>query len=62
MRYRYRETTYDIAIRQTLAGAGAGIPSIHVTVDGVVQPDGSVPLVDDRAAHQVQVEVQAAQP
>ena len=31
-----------------------------VTVDGVVQADGSVHLVDDRAAHQVVVEVQAA--
>ena len=32
----------------------------RVTVDGVVQPDGSVQLVDDRVAHQVLVEVQAA--
>ena len=53
MRYRYRETTYDIAIRQTLADADAGIRPTRVTVDGVVQADGSVHLVDDRAAHQV---------
>ena len=53
MRYRYRETTYDIAVRQTLAGAGASIHATSVTVDGVVQADGSVHLVDDRAAHQV---------
>ena len=29
MRYRYRETTYEIAIRQTLAGAGAGDHADH---------------------------------
>ncbi len=62
MRYRYRETVYDIAIRQTLADAGAEIRPISVTVDGRVQPEGSVPLVDDRAAHQVHVDVHAAGP
>ena len=60
MRYRYRETTYDIAIRQTLAGTGARILATSVMVDGVVQADGSVHLVDDRAVHQVLVEVHAA--
>ena len=60
MRYRYRETTYDIAIRQTLATAGARIQAPAVTVDGVAQPDGSVHLADDRAAHQVLVEIHAA--
>ncbi len=59
MRYRYRETMYEIAIRQTLAGAGVTIPAACVTVDGVPQSDGSVQLVDDRAAHQVLVEVHA---
>ncbi len=60
MRYRYRETMYDIAIRQTLAGAGARIRATSVTVDGVVQTDGSVHLVDDRAVHEIVVEVHAA--
>jgi cyclic beta-1,2-glucan synthetase len=55
MRYRYRETRYDIAVRQTRAGAG--LPPVKVTVDGVVQADGAVPLVDDRAVHQVLVEM-----
>ena len=58
--YRYGETLYDITVRQTPAGAGARIQATHVTVDGVAQPDGSVQLVDDRGAHQVFVEVQAA--
>jgi cellobiose phosphorylase len=59
LRYRYRETVYDIALRQTLAAAGARIHATMVTVDGVAQPDGAVHLVDDRAAHQVLVEVNA---
>ena len=60
MRYRYGETMYDIAIRQTLAGAGERIAATSVTVDGVAQTDGSVHLVDDRSRHQVLVEVHAA--
>jgi cellobiose phosphorylase len=60
MRYRYGETTYDIAVRQTLAQSGASIQPVRVTVDGVAQPGAAAQLVDDRAAHQVLVEVQAA--
>jgi len=60
MRYRYGETPYDIAVRQTLADAGATIHATTVTVDGVAQTDGLLHLVDDRAAHQVLVEVHAA--
>jgi cellobiose phosphorylase len=55
MRYRYHATEYDIAVRQT--GAGAGTSQTSVTVDGVAQPDASVPLVDDRATHRVVVDV-----
>jgi len=58
MRYRYRETPYEIAVRQTLAAAGAAVRATTVTVDGVVQTDGRVHLVDDHAAHQVVVELQ----
>ncbi len=60
MRYRYRETTYDIAVRQTLAGAGAAVDATDVTVDGVVQIDGLVHLVDDHAEHRVVIEVRVA--
>jgi cellobiose phosphorylase len=60
MRYRYGETMYDIAVRQTLVGARAEIPTAGVTVDGVAQPDGLVHMVDDRAVHQVSVDVRAA--
>jgi cellobiose phosphorylase len=61
MRYRYRETIYEIAFRQTLAGTGERILATIVTADGAVQADGLVHLVDDGAGHQVLVEVHAAE-
>ena len=60
LRYRYGATTYDVAVRQTLAEAGAGLRAAVVTLDGVMQSGDSMPLVDDRGAHQVSVEVQAS--
>jgi cellobiose phosphorylase len=54
IRYRYHGTDYDIAVRQS---GGAAASQITVTVDGVAQPDASVPLVDDRATHRVVVDV-----
>ena len=61
LRYRYRETLYNIAIRQILVEAGARIAAPTVTVDGVEQPDRSVPLVYDRDVHEVVVDVYAPQ-
>jgi cellobiose phosphorylase len=49
--YRYRETTYEIDVRQLSTGKG----ETSVTVDGVPQPDGAIPLVDDRRNHSVEV-------
>jgi cellobiose phosphorylase len=60
MRYRYRETPYVIVVRQRLAVAGDEARPTTVTVDGVAQADDTVPLIDDRAVHQVVVEVKAA--
>jgi cellobiose phosphorylase len=57
MRYRFGATVYDIAVRQVLASAGEGIAATSVTVNGVAQADGSVPLVDDNAEHRVMVTV-----
>ncbi|MBC8021886.1 MAG: cyclic beta 1-2 glucan synthetase, partial [Burkholderiales bacterium] len=54
MRYRYLDTFYDIEVRQAAVGTTSSAP--RVTVDGIAQADGSVRLVDDRAAHQVLVE------
>jgi cellobiose phosphorylase len=60
IRYRYGATVYGIDIQQGLTGAGEGIGATRVTVDGVVQPDNSVQLVDDQADHRVVVAVRAA--
>jgi cyclic beta-1,2-glucan synthetase len=56
MNYRYRETVYRIAVSQTRDGTG----EITMTVDGVEQYDGAIPLVDDRREHSVEVRVHAA--
>jgi len=53
--YRYRETFYHITIHQTDDGSMAS-----VTFDGVEQPDGSIPLVDDRREHSAEVRIHIA--
>ena len=53
MRYRYRRSTYLITVRQI---TGAKAP-VKVTVDGIPQRDGAIPLVDDGAEHRVDVEL-----
>jgi hypothetical protein len=55
MHYRYRETVYHIAVLQTSAGSG----EMRVTVDGLTQPDKSIPLVDDQREHRVEVRMDA---
>jgi cyclic beta-1,2-glucan synthetase len=50
MRYSHGEATYEIVVHQRVGEAAP-----RVTLDGVVQPDGSVPLVDDGATHRVEV-------
>ena len=57
MHYRYRNTVYHIAVSQTHDAEGGQIGEIRVTVDGVLQADQSIPLVDDRQAHAVEVKV-----
>ncbi|HWX03910.1 GH36-type glycosyl hydrolase domain-containing protein, partial [Collimonas sp.] len=49
--YRYRDTTYQIALHQGVADGGAG----HLKVDDVIQADGAITLVDDRREHAVEV-------
>ena len=55
LHYRYRETVYHITVLQTPAAAG----KTGVTVDGVEQQDGAVPLVDDQQEHIIEVRVAA---
>jgi cyclic beta-1,2-glucan synthetase len=52
IRYRFRETNYRITIRQQQDGEGG---AATVTVDGVVQPEMAVALVDDGHDHVVDV-------
>ena len=56
MHYRYRETVYHIAIQSMAAVAGQA----GVMVDGVEQRDQSIPLVDDRREHSVEVRINTA--
>jgi cellobiose phosphorylase len=55
--YRYRETVYHITVLQT-DGVKSGS---KVTVDGVKQPDKSIPLIDDRREHNVEVRLPGKQ-
>ena len=54
--YRYRETVYHIAVLRTHAGDGA----TGVIVDGAPQQDNTIPLLDDRQEHSVEVRIPAA--
>ncbi len=60
IRYRCGATFYDIAVRRPTAGDDHA--AMRVTVDGIAQEDGSVPLVDDGADHRVVVEIPAVTP
>lgn len=53
LHYRYRETFYHI----TVARAGPGSNVVGITVDGMVQSDGAVQLVDDRKEHFVEIKI-----
>ncbi|MBI3545314.1 MAG: cyclic beta 1-2 glucan synthetase, partial [Gammaproteobacteria bacterium] len=48
--YRYRETIYHITVVRASAEAAT-----RVTVDGLVQSEPTIPLVDDRHEHMVEV-------
>ena len=51
LHYRYRETFFHVQIVQEKPGGAVK----SVTVDGVQQPDNTIPLQDDRHEHQVEV-------
>jgi hypothetical protein len=54
--YRYRETLYHITVQQTPAGSN----ETSVTIDGALQHDKAIPLVDDRQEHSVEVRIAVA--
>jgi cellobiose phosphorylase len=49
--YRFRETAYEIAVRQQIGGDARTI----VTVDGMERQGEAIPLVDDRRNHSVEI-------
>ena len=53
MHYRYRETVHHIAVQRRPAEDGG----TRVTFDGVHQPDNTIPLLDDRQEHFVEVSI-----
>jgi cellobiose phosphorylase len=57
LRYRYRETYYQIVVRRTEMEGNEETDAIGVTVDDVAQEGNFVPLVDDRLEHRVEVRV-----
>jgi cellobiose phosphorylase len=54
LEYRYRNTIYHITILQT-PGEEQQAAKTTVSVDGVAQADGAIPLVDDGSQHSVEV-------
>jgi cellobiose phosphorylase len=59
LRYRYRETHYRINVVQARAVDGEPIRATQVRVDGVLQSDDAITLVDDRQEHIVEVSRQS---
>jgi cyclic beta-1,2-glucan synthetase len=53
--YRYRDTTYEITVRQ-----GGAADGVRVVVDGVEQHEPSIRLIDDRQPHTAEVEIGGA--
>lgn len=57
LHYRYRETVYHIVVSQTDTGDVGQSGSMRVTVDGIEQSDKTIPLIDDRRDHTVEVNI-----
>jgi hypothetical protein len=53
--YRYRETVYEIDVRQQSRGESSTI----MPVDGIKQQDEAFPLVDDRRNRSVRIALRA---
>jgi cyclic beta-1,2-glucan synthetase len=51
--YRYRETIYHITVLQIRDGNG----ETSVIVDGALQPEKVIPLVDDHQDHSVEIRI-----
>ena len=60
LRYRYRQTYYDIAVRRTEARDDGELGAATITIDGVAQEGNVIPLNDDRQPHRVDVRILSA--
>jgi cellobiose phosphorylase len=52
--YRYRQTTYHIAVVRAAGGPGGGD---RLSLDGLEIPGSTLPLRDDRIEHAVQLTI-----
>jgi cyclic beta-1,2-glucan synthetase len=53
LRYRYRETLYQIVVTQASEGEGG----TRMTVDGIQHAGLAIPLIDDRQRHAVEIKL-----
>jgi cyclic beta-1,2-glucan synthetase len=60
LRYRYRETYYDITVRERGVESMEEPGALSMTFDGVAQDGDSILLADDRSEHRVEVIVSSA--
>ena len=62
LRYRYRETYYDIAVRRLEARDDEELAELSVTFDGIAQEGNFILLANDRREHRVVVCVPSRYP
>ena len=62
LRYRYRETSYQITVRRTDIAGDEMMDATSVTVDGVAQANAVIALADDRLEHDVEVHIRSTRP
>ncbi len=62
LRYRYRETSYQIVVRRTEMVGDETMDGISVTLDGVAQDMDFIRLADDRQEHEVDVHIRSMRP
>jgi len=62
LRYRYRETSYQITVWRTEIDGDEMMNAISVTIDGIAQERDVIVLADDRQEHEVDVHIRSTRP
>jgi cellobiose phosphorylase len=62
LRYRYRETSYQLVVRRTEMVGDETMDTTSVTLDGVAQDIDFIRLADDRQEHAVDVHIRSMRP